>query len=87
VRQGDTVTLIISDGIEQVEVPEIPGNRLWSEYRKTLESLGFTIGYKGKSDENLSNNPFATVKATNPEPGSTIDKGSVVEVDLQFFAD
>src|SRR5690554_1196170 len=46
VLEGHTVNLIISDGIEQVTIPEVPESRLWSEYRKTLEGLGFVIDYK-----------------------------------------
>jgi len=39
VREGDTVDLIISDGIKQVEVPDVVG-KVWSEAEKIIRDAG-----------------------------------------------
>src|SRR5690606_689941 len=82
-REGGTVELIISDGIEQVEVPDVEGKQ-WSEAKKILTDAGFTIELRGNS-EAISGFPGATVSSIDPEAGTTVDKGSTVRVRLAFF--
>lgn len=83
VREGDTVSLIISDGIEQVAVPDVEG-KVWSEAKKILTDAGFEIELRGNS-EAISNFPGATVSSIDPEAGTMVDKGSTVRVRLAFF--
>jgi eukaryotic-like serine/threonine-protein kinase len=85
---GTVVDLVISDGIEQVEVPDVTGKR-WNNAKKTLTDLGFKVALNGK-DRALADSflaDLATVKSTDPKPGKAIDKGSTVMVDLEAFAD
>jgi beta-lactam-binding protein with PASTA domain/tRNA A-37 threonylcarbamoyl transferase component Bud32 len=85
---GTVVDLVISDGVEQVQVPDVTGKR-WNDAKKTLTDLGFKVALNGK-DRALAESflaDLATVKSTDPKPGKAIDKGSTVMVDLEAFAD
>jgi serine/threonine-protein kinase len=78
VRPGDEVTLIQSLGVEQVEVPDVEGLGRDKAVEK-LEALGFKVTY----------NPFfklvnGMATGTDPEAGKKIDKGSTVNLFLQF---
>ena len=81
VTEGSTVLLVISDGIQQVAVPELKG-KSWGDAKAILEGLGFVIDFKGGSDRALSGFPGAVVKGTDPDAGKEIDKGATVKVDL-----
>lgn len=85
VRAGDTVDLIISDGIEQVAVPDVVG-RVWSEAEKIIRDAGFEIEFAGNSEALARLLPNgSTVRSIEPDAGKTIDKGSTVKVRLQAF--
>lgn len=85
VKEGDTVDLIISDGIEQVAVPDVVG-KVWSEAEKILRDAGFEIEFGGRSDDLARTFPnTSTVRSIEPEAGSKIDKGSTVQIRLQLF--
>jgi beta-lactam-binding protein with PASTA domain/tRNA A-37 threonylcarbamoyl transferase component Bud32 len=85
VREGDTVDLIISDGIEQVAVPDVVG-KVWSEAEKILRDAGFEIEFGGSSEAIARTFPnSSTVRAIEPEVGATVDKGSTVRVRLSVF--
>jgi beta-lactam-binding protein with PASTA domain/tRNA A-37 threonylcarbamoyl transferase component Bud32 len=78
VRPGDEVTLIQSLGVEQVEVPNVEGLGRDKAVEK-LEALGFKVTY----------NPFfklvnGVATGTDPEAGKQVDKGSTVNLFLQF---
>jgi beta-lactam-binding protein with PASTA domain/tRNA A-37 threonylcarbamoyl transferase component Bud32 len=81
VVEGSTVLLVISDGVEQVAVPDVEGQS-WGDAKAVLEGLGFVIDFKGGSDRALSGFPGAVVKGTDPGAGTAIDKGATVKVDL-----
>jgi eukaryotic-like serine/threonine-protein kinase len=72
--KGTTVTLVVSKGAEQVELPDETGKKL-SDARADLEGLGFKVGVtREESDEK---DP-GTVLSQSPEGGGKADKGSTV---------
>jgi serine/threonine-protein kinase len=77
VREGDTVELIISDGIEQVEVPDVVG-KTWREAKPILEEAGFKLDYNRIVDSF----PDSTVRKLTPQEGSMVDKGSTIKVNF-----
>ncbi|HEU4850171.1 MAG TPA: PASTA domain-containing protein, partial [Terrimesophilobacter sp.] len=83
ITKGTLLQLIVSDGVEQVEVPDVVG-QLWSEAERILRDLGFVIELKGQSEAIAQIFPnTATVQSIDPGPGTTVDKGSTVKVRLQ----
>ncbi len=79
VTKGTVLQLIVSDGVEQVTVPDIVGT-VWSEARDTLTGLGF----KYQASDFAERFPNAcTVKKISPGEGSSADKGSTVKVTTQ----
>lgn len=83
VREGDTLNLIISDGIEQVAVPDII-DKTWRVANQMLTDAGFTVKFKNGISEFLSGVPdSSTVKSVSPGVGDVVDKGSTVTVALQ----
>ncbi|HEY9478371.1 MAG TPA: PASTA domain-containing protein, partial [Microbacteriaceae bacterium] len=83
VREGDTLNLIISDGIEQVEVPDVI-DKTWREASQALANAGFDVDFKNGLSEFLSAVPdSSTVKSLEPGPGKKVDKGSTIIVALR----
>jgi beta-lactam-binding protein with PASTA domain/tRNA A-37 threonylcarbamoyl transferase component Bud32 len=77
--KGSTVDLVISDGVEQVQVPDVKG-MVWSQAKNKLTSLGFKLNYDHRADILPD---FVLVKNTNPQGGTMVDKGSTVAVNFQ----
>ena len=83
VTKGTLLQLVVSDGIQQIDVPNVVG-KLWAEAEKTLRDLGFTIELSGQSEAIARTFPnTATVRSIDPDAGTTLDKGSTVKVRLQ----
>src|SRR5690606_34174194 len=82
-REGGTVELIISDGIEQVEVPDVVGKDLTAA-KAMLTDLGFAVSYNKSADAFPS---FVRVRSTSPEAGELVDKGSTIELKLRSVLD
>ncbi|MHA6668292.1 Stk1 family PASTA domain-containing Ser/Thr kinase [Homoserinimonas sp. A447] len=83
VLEGHTVNLIISDGIEKVEVPKVEGLS-WLEAKKLLTDSGFQVEYDKRADLL----PAAVeVRRTNPRGGELADKGSTVAVSFKGLGD
>lgn len=76
--KDSTVDLVISDGVEQVPVPDVIG-MLWTQAKPILQAAGFALDYDHQADSGLAS-MLATVKSTDPKPGATVDKGSTVKV-------
>lgn len=71
-HRGDTVSLVISKGVELVKVPDVK-NMTQSEATKALKDAGFEIG------EVVRTTPFQiTVKSTDPAAGAEAPRGSKV---------
>jgi serine/threonine-protein kinase len=79
ISPGDTVTLTISKGPEEVTVPDVVG-KTWAEAKKLLLDAGFQLNYNKFAD--VGPNAF-TVSKTNPAGGSTALWGSTIKVNFQ----
>jgi serine/threonine-protein kinase len=81
VTKGTELQLIVSDGIEQVKVPDVVG-KSWYEAKKTLLEAGFTLDYDARADLLPS---AVEVRRTDPEAGTTVDKGSRIHIEFRGF--
>jgi serine/threonine-protein kinase len=72
--KGSTVTLLLSTGKEQVEVPDVSG-KSYEEASSQLEAKGFQVE---RNDQVTDDADPGTVIKQDPGPGSKIDKGSTV---------
>jgi serine/threonine-protein kinase len=71
---GSTVTITISDGIEQVQVDDVVGKQ-YDSAKAILEGNGFKVAQKGKSSDTV---PEGEVMSQDPTAGNTVDKGATV---------
>jgi serine/threonine-protein kinase len=71
---GSTVTITISDGVEQVAVEDVVGKQFDSA-EAILKGDGFTVIQKGRSSDSV---PEGEVMDQDPPAGSKVDKGSDV---------
>lgn len=78
VAPGGTVDLIISKGVEQVQVPDVVGQS-WAKAKPQLEAAGFKLDYNIFADMAPS---LFTVSRTTPEGGSMADKGATIKVNF-----
>lgn len=84
ITRGSELQIIVSDGIEQVEIPDVIG-KTWTEAKPILEEAGFTIVLDDITSNALAltNPDAAIVTKLTPSAGSTVDKGSTVKVKLR----
>jgi serine/threonine protein kinase len=82
IRPGDSISLTISRGKEQVAVPDIVG-MTWDKAKKALTAAGFTFTYDNKFAADAIPTVFR-VATTNPTFGQSADKGSNVKVTLTY---
>ncbi len=75
-EKGRTVTLTVSSS--QVTIPELVGQP-FEEAQAALQKLGLTVN---RVDTESADQAPGTVLATNPPSGTTVDKGSAVEVQV-----
>ncbi|MFF4955720.1 Stk1 family PASTA domain-containing Ser/Thr kinase [Streptomyces sp. NPDC001222] len=78
VAEGDTVTLTISKGREQVEVPDVVGDNV-DDARKTLEAAGFQV----EEDRGLLGLFGDTVKHQSVKGGQKAPKGSTITLKIR----
>ncbi|MCF0104675.1 MAG: Stk1 family PASTA domain-containing Ser/Thr kinase [Eggerthellaceae bacterium] len=71
-ERGSTVTIVVSNGSEQVAVPSVVGKTV-AEATSILQSAGFNITFMGNSSSS------AKIIAQSPS-GGTADKGSTVTI-------
>lgn len=76
VRAGDTFTLVISEGPEEVNVPDVRGRNL-AEARSTLADAGFQIT---DEEEHSTTVPEGQVTRTEPVIGTPLPKGARVVI-------
>jgi beta-lactam-binding protein with PASTA domain/tRNA A-37 threonylcarbamoyl transferase component Bud32 len=74
IEEGSTVTIFVSRGVQQVEVPSLFGLSE-SEAEATITDAGLRVGDVGSD---FSDEPEGTVIAQSPEPGAQVDRGSAV---------
>lgn len=75
--KGDTVTIVISDGPEQVEVPDVEG-MTESAAKAELTSAGFKVNVVEQSTVSLADD--GTVINQNPNGGTMANKGATVTI-------
>lgn len=80
VRVGDTVDIITSQGVEQVEIPNVVG-QTWDKAKPTLEEAGFALDYNIFADVKPDQ---VVVSGLSPSAGTLADKGSTVKVSFSF---
>ncbi|MFF5495916.1 Stk1 family PASTA domain-containing Ser/Thr kinase [Streptomyces aquilus] len=75
VDKGSTVTIHIGKAAqdEQVQVPSVTQQTV-KDARKALENLGLTVNVIGAQDDS------ALVFSQDPQPGTTVDKGTTVNL-------
>lgn len=77
VAKGETVTLHISTGPEDAEVPEFSRMSL-DEYKKAITDLGLTVGVVTSVDDPVE--AENRVLGVSPEPGSKVESGKSVDL-------
>ncbi|HEV7949109.1 MAG TPA: Stk1 family PASTA domain-containing Ser/Thr kinase [Glaciihabitans sp.] len=80
VRQGDTVLLTLSDGPAPVAIPDLEG-----ETRSDAVSILEDLGLKASYNPAFLVFPGATVTGTDPAIGTSVPRGSTVNLYLQVF--
>jgi serine/threonine-protein kinase len=78
VSEGDTVTVVVSRGAEEVEVPRLIGQTR-DEARNLLTEVGLRLG---RVDQEPSAQPEGTVIRSNPAEGVSVDRGDQVDIVL-----
>ncbi|MDJ0348527.1 Stk1 family PASTA domain-containing Ser/Thr kinase [Cryobacterium sp. PH29-G1] len=81
IREGATLTLVISRGPEPVIVPNVVGMS-WSDGKDALTNLGFKLTYNPGAD--LVPAALLKVAATDPVAGTSLPKGSSIALTPQF---
>jgi len=80
VAKGDTITVLVSNGAEEVNVPVLIGQTR-AEAAATLVAAGLVLG---AVSEEPSDRPVGTVISTVPGAGVTVGKGSQVDLVLSL---
>ena len=75
VSKGSTVTITVSSGPKQVEVPSLVG----LDYEDAVDALN-ELGLKASRLEVFSQKPVGQVTGQDPKTGVIVDEGSEVEV-------
>jgi beta-lactam-binding protein with PASTA domain/tRNA A-37 threonylcarbamoyl transferase component Bud32 len=73
VDKGSSVTLVVSSGKPQVQVPDVVGKN-FDEAQSTLQAAGFKVT---RTDKESDKDP-GTVLSQNPRSGGRIDAGSTI---------
>jgi beta-lactam-binding protein with PASTA domain/tRNA A-37 threonylcarbamoyl transferase component Bud32 len=73
VDKGSSVTLVVSSGKPQVQVPDVVG-KSFDEAQSTLQAAGFKVT---RTDKESDKDP-GTVLSQNPKSGGRIDAGSTI---------
>ena len=76
IAKGDTVTIVVSTGPNEVEIPALAG-RTYGEAAAALEELGLQ---PRRVDVFSSQRPVGVVASLDPKAGTLVDEGSVVTV-------
>ena len=75
VDKGSSVTLVVSSGKPQVQVPDVVG-KSFDEGQSTLQAAGFKVT---RVDKESDKDP-GTVLSQNPKSGARIDAGSTISL-------
>ncbi|HJV05364.1 MAG TPA: PASTA domain-containing protein, partial [Actinomycetota bacterium] len=75
-EEGATVTIFVSRGVQQVQVPSVIGLSQ-EEAESAIVAEGLQVG---DVDTDFSDQPEGTVIAQDPAPGTEVDRGSAVSL-------
>jgi serine/threonine protein kinase/beta-lactam-binding protein with PASTA domain len=84
VRPKDTVSLVVSKGVDLVEVPDVVGDNV-AAAKKSLEEAGFTVEVVSDIAEPNWGSPLLTVDSTDPAAGETLRRNSTVTITAYLF--
>ncbi len=84
VRPNDTVSLVVSKGVDLVAVPDVVGDNV-AAAKKTLEDAGFTVEVISDIAEPNWGSPLLSVDSTDPVAGETLRRGSTVTITAYLF--
>jgi serine/threonine-protein kinase len=83
IHPGESISMTISKGPEQVAVPNIVG-MTWQDGKQALTDAGFAVKFGDGISEFLSAAPNSViVKSVKPGVGTGVDKGSTIVVALK----
>ena len=77
-EEGETVTITVSSGVRQVEVPDVQGMKL-SEAQEEIEAEGLKVGEVTRVE---SEEDPGTVLDQSPPAGTEVDVDSAVDLDV-----
>jgi len=80
VREGDTVDLVTSKGVEMVTVPAVIGES-WTNAKQKLLAAGFKLSYSPLADLSPDS---VTVATLSPNAGTSQPKGTTISVTFAF---
>lgn len=83
VKKGDTVTLVISKGPQDMKVPDVTGESQESA-TAALEAMGLKVTVKEKASEDVDK---GNVVSTSPAAGSSVKNGDTVTIYISTGAD
>ena len=78
VREGATITLVISRGPAPVEIPAVLG-KSWTDAKPILEATGLKLDYNPFADTPGASN-FFKVATVSPAPGQEVPAGSTITI-------
>lgn len=84
IRPTDTVSLVVSKGVDLVEVPDVLNDNV-AAAKKTLEDAGFVVEVVSDIAEPNWGSPLLTVDSTDPAAGESIKRGSTVTITAYLF--
>jgi serine/threonine-protein kinase len=84
VRPNDTVSLVVSKGVDLIEVPDVVGDNV-AAARKQLEDAGFVVKVVSDIAEPNWGSPLLSVDSTDPVAGESLRRGSTVTITAYLF--
>jgi eukaryotic-like serine/threonine-protein kinase len=76
IETGSAVTISVSRGVQQVEVPNVIGQSQ-DDAEAAIADAGLRVGDVG---DEFSDQPEGTVIGQSPDPGTEVDRGSAVSI-------
>jgi eukaryotic-like serine/threonine-protein kinase len=76
IETGSPVTIFVSRGVQQVEVPSVIG-KSQDDAEAAIADAGLRVGDVG---DEFSDEPEGTVIGQSPDPGTEVDRGSAVSI-------
>ena len=84
VRPTDAVSLVVSKGVDLVEVPDLIGGNV-AAAKKELEDADFVVEVISDIAEPNWGSPLLSVDATDPVAGTLLKRGSTVTITAYLF--